>query len=610
MSKTQQSGGNFSVYLDNNRTGKQGTGAKLFQNPVHVIVATCADEIDAAFQEMKQYLADGYYLAGWISYETGLFLEGKLVTLGRDSYAVPFVSFGVYEKCQKLNAVDSDAYWATTADRGGYAVENLRLNISRAAYEEAVTKIDDYLMAGDVYQVNFTLRSLFDFSGLPESYFAALRQAQRVEYGAFITSDDLSVLSLSPELFFRKDGSKITVRPMKGTCARGRTGPEDQHQADFMRHDEKNRAENLMIVDLLRNDLAKISEPASVKLKSLYDVEKYRTLFQMTSTIEALTPEGLDMVDMIQALFPCGSVTGAPKIRAMEVISELEKNPRGIYTGAIGYIGPDGDGCFSVPIRTITIDREGRGEMGIGSAIVADSDVRAEYDECLLKADFATRKFRDFALIESLRWAESTDGEGYDLLAQHMDRLTASAEYFDFPCDEQAIRDDLKAHAAYLDPLKVWKVRLLLSSSGHVSITSTALGNDEKNGDKSITLSDLVTDSQNTILFHKTTDRVCYDGELKYYMKKYGSYDVVFLNEKGDLTEGAYNNIFLKLDGILYTPLLECGLLNGTLRQSLMADTDFPLEEKCLTLRDLRQAEAIYMGNSVRGLVEVSFKAL
>ncbi|MBL4894510.1 MAG: aminodeoxychorismate synthase component I [Emcibacter sp.] len=582
----------------------------MFQNPVHVIVATCADEIDAAFREMKQYLADGYYLAGWISYETGLFLEGKLAILGRNSYAVPFVSFGVFKKCQKINAADSDAYWAAAADKGGYAVENIRLNISRTAYENAVIKIDDYLTAGDVYQVNFTLKSQFDFSGLPESYFAALRQAQKVEYGAFITSDNLSVLSLSPELFFRKEGSKITVRPMKGTCARGRTGAEDQNQVDFMHHDEKNRAENLMIVDLLRNDLAKISAPGSVKLKSLYDVEKYRTLFQMTSTIEASTPKGLDMVDMIEALFPCGSVTGAPKIRAMEVISELEKSPRGIYTGAIGYMGPDGDGCFSVPIRTVIIDKDGRGEMGIGSAIVADSDVRAEYDECLLKAHFATREFRDFSLIESLRWAESTDGEGYDLLALHMDRLTSSAEYFDFPCDEQAIRDDLKAHAAYLDPLKIWKVRLLLSSSGHISITSTALGNDEKDEDKFITLSVEATDSENAMLFHKTTDRGCYDRKLKYHMKEYGSYDVVFLNEKGDLTEGAYNNIFLKLDGILYTPPLDSGLLNGTLRQSLMADADFPLKEKCLTLPDLQRAEAIYMGNSVRGLVEVTFKAL
>lgn len=606
MPITQKSCGNFSVYLDNNRSEKQG--AKLFQAPIHMIVAVKSSEIDTAFEEIRKYLTDGYYVAGWISYETGLFLEGKLAELGQASYAVPFLSFGVYEHCQKLTFEDSEEHWATMSGKRDYAVENLRLNISRKEYEGTVAEIHEYLAAGDIYQVNFTLKSMFDFSGLPESYFAAMRKAQKVEYAAFIKSDDLSVLSLSPELFFKKEGRNITVRPMKGTCARGRTVVEDEKNADFMRNDEKNRAENLMIVDLLRNDLAKISAPVSVKLKSLYDVEKYQTLFQMTSTIESVAPEGVDIVDMIKALFPCGSVTGAPKIRAMEIISELEKGSRGIYTGAIGYMAPDGDCCFNVPIRTVTIDGGGQGEMGIGSAIVADSDARREYEECLLKAEFATRKFRDFDLIESLRWTGREEG-GFHLFDLHMDRLKASAEYFGFSCDEQVILSDLADHAAYLDPLEQWKVRLLLSPSGQISITSLPIEECKDGEVRLITLSDKNTDSKNPMIFHKTTDRAVYAQELKCHKKKYDIYDVIFVNEKGELTEGTYNNIFLRQGDVLYTPPVACGLLNGTLRQSLIGDAAIHLEEKCLTLSDLQQAENIYMGNSVRGLVEVRFKA-
>lgn len=597
----QKSGGNFSVFLDNNCSAQRGAPSYLFQNPAHMVVARKSGEITAAFDQVRDYLAAGYYVAGWISYETGLFMEGRLATLGQEINEMPFLFFGIYDKRRKMTSEESEDHWAEKS-AAGYAIENIQLNITRADYAAAFDKIQDYLTAGDVYQVNFTLKARFDFSGNPEACFATLRKAQRVEYGAMILSDNLSVLSLSPELFFRKDGQNIITKPMKGTCGRGRTLAEDAIKADTMQKDDKSRAENLMIVDLLRNDLAKISEPASVKLKSLYDVEKYSTLFQMTSTIEARVPDGADMVDLIKALFPCGSVTGAPKIRAMEIISELEKSPRGIYTGAIGYMGPDGDCCFSVPIRTLILDKDGRGEMGIGSAIVADSDVQSEYDECLLKADFAVKPFRDFHLIESLRW----DDKGYHLLDRHMERLLSSAEYFDFACDQEAILNDLSDHAQYLDPRKIWKVRLLLSLPGQISITSTPI--EESEAEKVITLSRKVMDSRNVMLFHKTTDRTLYDQELKYHRHEYGSYEVIFINEKDEITEGAFNNIFVKRGDILYTPPVECGLLDGILRQSLMAD-GVKLQEKILTIADLKQADHIYMGNSVRGLAEVTFSA-
>ena len=750
---TQQTCSDFSIYLDNSRAKNSRTAAYLFQDPLEMIVAAKSSDIHNAFDRIKYCLDDGYYLAGWISYETGLFLEGKLNKLGDECYKMPFISLGVYKKRLTLSSADSEDHWAAMAHKGDYGLGEVALNISRTEYETAVAKIQDYLKAGDIYQVNFTLKSLFNFTGRPESYFAAMRHVQRVEYGAFLKSDDLSVLSLSPELFFQKTGPKIMTRPMKGTFPRGRNGAEDRHNADFMQNDEKNRAENLMIVDLLRNDLSRISVPGSVKLKSLYDVEKYRTLFQMTSTIESevsdemtivdlikalfpcgsvtgapkirameiiselevaprgkvpflksddlsvlsLSPElffqktgpkimtrpmkgtfprgrngaedrhnadfmqndeknraenlmivdllrndlsrisvpgsvklkslydvekyrtlfqmtstiesevsdEMTIVDLIKALFPCGSVTGAPKIRAMEIISELEVAPRGIYTGAIGFMAPDGDCCFSVPIRTVTIDRKGRGEMGIGSAIVADSNAASEYDECLLKAQFATGEFRKFDLIESLRWSAD---EGYYLLDLHLNRLEETAEYFDFICDKAAILQDLENHAEWLDPEKAWKVRLLVSQTGEVSITSLPINKppDQKIG--IITLSDKIVNSQNPLLFHKTTDREFYHQELSRHQTQYGSYDVVFINEKGSLTGGAYNNIFLKLGDSLQTPALEAGLLAGTLRQSMIKDSTINLIITQLSKTDLLKAEKIYMGNSVRGLVEVVFK--
>ncbi len=602
MARTQKADRDFSVYLDNSRAGDQRVAAYLFEIPLHMIVAENSSDIDSAFVKIRQYLKDGYYVAGWISYEAGLYLEGKLKPRASDTYDIPFLSFGVYENRLTINSDDNEDHWEEAFAKGDYGIENLKLNISQDDYKSAVTNIHEYLTAGDIYQVNFTLKSQFDFSGSATSYFAAMRTAQKVEYGAFIKSDKLSVLSLSPELFFKKTGHSITTRPMKGTCARGRTAAEDQRNVDFMQNDDKNRAENLMIVDLLRNDLARISTPASVKLKSLYDVEKYRTLFQMTSTIESEVSEDVDVVGMIKALFPCGSVTGAPKIRAMEIISELEEEPRGIYTGAIGFMAPDGDCCFSVPIRTITIDNSGQAEMGIGSAIVADSDVDQEYEECLLKAQFATGTFREFDLIESLRWSKS---EGYYLMDLHMERLKSSAGYFDFSYDEKTILDDLDCHAKYLDPSKSWKTRLLLSRAGKISITSFPIECHQDQEIGLVMLSDNNVDSQNPMIFHKTTDRVLYDQELK----KHDCYDVIFVNEHGELTEGAFNNIFLKQGDTLYTPPLASGVLNGTLRQSMMSDPATCLVEKCLTPSDLRHCSNIYMGNSVRGLVEVTFKA-
>jgi len=603
----QKTGGNFSVYLDNSRAVNLRAAAYRFDHPVDLIIADRQQEILPSFERLRHYLAEGYYAAGWISYEVGLSFEDRLIMPPQAPPGMPFISLGIYKNRTVVNSADNEAYWNEKLDRGNYSLGEMRLNISPEDYQAAMVKIAEYLRAGDIYQVDFTLKSLFDFTGSAESCYAAMRQAQRVEYGAFITSDHLSVLSLSPELFFSKTGRIITTRPMKGTCPRGRSNEEDQQQAEFLKYDEKNRAENLMIVDLLRNDMAKISSAGSVRVTSLYEVEKYRTLLQMTSTIMSEARDNLDIIDLITALFPCGSVIGAPKIRAMEIIAELEKSSRGIYTGAIGYITPANDCCFSVPIRTITIDHEGKGQMGIGSGVVADSDATAEYEECLLKAEFATGDIRDFDLIETLRWSED---EGFYLLDLHMARLAASARYFDYRLEQNQVTDCLHGHAAFLAPDRCWKIRLLLSRTGEISLISCPIEDNHQNDKLLITLSDKAINSRNAMIFHKTTDRALYLRELKYHKDKYGSYDVVFLNENGNLTEGSFNNIFLKRGEYLYTPSLDSGVLNGTLRQSLLRDPTVKLIEKYLTPADVQAADRIYMGNSVRGLREVTFRAL
>lgn len=452
----------FSLFLENSQTFEQGVAAYLYEKPVDLICVSDVALLGAAFEKLEEALSAGFHLAGWISYEAGLALEGCLAPLLPKKSAQPYVYMGVFEGRQTLSSHDVEEYWRGAGARNSYELENIRLNISRAAYGEAFDKIQAYLKAGDIYQVNFTLKSLFDFSGSREAFYAALRRAQRVEYSAFIQMPQgRTVLSLSPELFIRKQGQKLTAKPMKGTTGRGRDREEDEKLAQALTSSEKERAENLMIVDLLRNDLSRIASPGSVEVQSLYHVERYRTLQTMTSTITADIPQGVRALDVLKTLFPCGSVTGAPKIRAMEIIHDVEVAQRGIYTGAIGFITPGDDMCFNVPIRTLLIDGDGRGEMGVGGAVVADSTAQAEYEECMLKSAFLTRPHPEFDLIEALKWQQ-----GFDHLEDHLDRLENSAVYFDFRFDRAALQQALMTHSEYLGGKCLWKVRVLLSRGG------------------------------------------------------------------------------------------------------------------------------------------------
>jgi aminodeoxychorismate synthase component I len=552
---------------------------------------------------------------------------------------------------------------------------NPTLRISDDAYTAAIEKIQAYIAAGDTYQVNFTDAIEFPTNQSPASLFTTLAQNQSVAYAAFLNLGLHQILSLSPELFFRVGtDNKITTRPMKGTMPRGLDITEDAAVALALQRDEKNRAEHVMIVDLLRNDLGRIALPGSVAVDELFAVERYQTLHQMTSTISATLPGGLPFYDLFRALFPCGSITGAPKIRTMQIIRELEAHPRGIYTGAIGHIAPDRSATFSVAIRTLVL-QNGQATMGVGGGIVADSIAEDEHREALLKASFLTRIHQPFELIETLLYDQH-----YPRLPLHLDRLESSAHYFDFLCDRTAVEAQLRAFAAFLDPRHPHRVRLLLAPTGTISLTSQPLANspqrpcfsfchshlesavisprhestafrvphpyaaspwmggeakpsDDTLGvphpdapfrtggndaasqptqpspsaqDLTITLSPHRTNSTDPFLRHKTTNRHLYNDELT-RARADGFDEVLFLNERSELTEGAISNLFVELPaypgraGKFLTPPLTAGVLPGILRRHLL-ETQPDLEERTLTLADLQPPNTLWLGNSLRGL--------
>jgi len=380
---------------------------------------------------------------------------------------------------------------------------------------------------------------------------------------------------------------------MKGTAPRGRTPEEDEEQRAWLRRDEKSRAENLMIVDLLRNDLTRISRIGSVRTESLFDSETYRSLHQMTSTISAEMRPDVGFAAAMRALFPSGSVTGAPKIRAMEIIREVENGERHAYTGSIGYAAPDGDFRFNVAIRTAVIAADGEGEIGIGGGIVADSNPLSEYEECLLKLSFFSEPHQPFSLIETLRWEAAS---GFHLLQRHLARLQSSADYFAFPFDRQAVEQALNsAVAGRASPLRV---RLLLDEEGHLNATATEL---DRAGPLRFAIAPTPVDSRNRFLFHKTTKRAFYEGPREVFGRSMGVEELLFVNERGELTEGSFTTLFVARDGLLLTPPVRCGLLPGTLRAELLSEGK--AIEQVLWPADLANAEAIYLGNSVRGLM-------
>ena len=570
----------------------------LFEDPIEIVRCDEPSGAQAALQTVAEAGARGLHAAGFLSYELGYLLEPRLTPLLPARRNQPLIWMGLFGPPRELDALAARREIEMRA-RSGHRLDNLRLSIGRDEYLKLLARVKDYITAGDVYQINLTFKYLFDLDGDPLSLYAELRRKQRVAHGAFLRTPEFDILSLSPELFLSVTDGRALAKPMKGTAPRGRTPDEDEEIRAWLKHDEKSNAENLMIVDLVRNDLSRVAETGTVRVPELFSVETYPTVHQMTSSVTARLKPGTGARELIQSLFPCGSVTGAPKVRAMEIIRELEATGRGVYTGAVGSIAPNGEVNFNVAIRTAVIGRDGRGEMGIGSGIVFDSEPEAEFEECLLKARFLTEPDAPFQLIETLRW---TRAEGYFLLDEHLARLAASAVYFGFTCDPEAVRQALaKRTSTFESPAQ--RVRLLLDEDGGIEIGALPFELPAPGAVLRYAVSQRSVDAGDPHRYHKTTRRELLDGELARLKTETGCGEVIFANGRGELTEGSYTNLFVERGGRLFTPPVSSGLLDGTLRRSLFADPATDIVEEVLRPEDLATADAIYLGNSLRGLL-------
>jgi len=611
------------IFLETTRLTPENSISLLFLHPVDTLVCRVKDDPALFFEQLESRLRAGYHVVGWLAYELGYLFEPVLNrecnTDSNDILAEMLIVKEPYIYDHEAGSFRGKTPWSDTlpslnsADRQvdqEYAITSLQLNQSRDNYISAIHKIKDFIAAGDTYQVNYTLKYKFKLSGSLTGLYKTLRRNQSVSYGAFLKTPNRKVISFSPELFFKKNGRTCLVKPMKGTIKRGQSLEQDRGNIDFLRNDPKNRSENVMIVDLLRNDLGRLCQMGGVTVSSLFDVETYETLHQMTSTIKGNLKKNLSYAAIFKAIFPSGSITGAPKIRTMQIIRELELEPRGIYTGAIGYISPNGNAQFNVPIRTVVVAGE-QCEMGVGSGIVFDSDPQAEWEECCLKGRFLTNPSIDFALIETLLWIP---GQGYWLLDLHLDRLISSARYFDFPISVADLINQLEQRAGSFSN-NPQRVRVTLARHGQVTVSEnscplpkvSAMPDNQPADVATFPLAVIAkesTDSSSVFLYHKTTQRPFYSLERERALAK-GYFEVIFTNEHGEITEGSITSIFIKNGNMLYTPPIDRGLLPGIFRRYLLERFPDQVQEKILTRTDLDGADAIYVGNSVRGLVRV-----
>jgi para-aminobenzoate synthetase / 4-amino-4-deoxychorismate lyase len=564
--------------------------------------------LPALLAQMQQSLQRGLHAVGLFRYELGACMQG-IAEHGAPSE--PLAQVLLFTHCARLSAAQVEQ-WLAAQPQQRAGVANVKASVNDAQFDAAIARIHAYIEAGDTYQVNYTYRLRFDAYGAPAALYRRLRARQPVPYGALIAlPDGGAVLSLSPELFVRHAQRMLTAQPMKGTAAASGDAAQDAARAAALAADPKNRAENLMIVDLLRNDLGRIAAIGSVQVPQLFHVERYSGVLQMTSTLHARLRDEVELADVFEALYPCGSITGAPKRRTMQIIDELEPDARGIYTGAIGWFDAPaagariGDFCLSVPIRTLALqaprdDGIRQGEMGIGAGIVHDSVAADEHAECALKARFLTGLPAEFELFETMH---ATHDDGCRHLDLHLRRLRASAAYFGFVCNEAQIRATLQQACDALPPGVAHRMRFGLKQSGECSMQCAALA--PLIEPVRILLAQEPTDASDLFLRHKTTVRERYDAGWR-AAEAQGAFDTLFFNTDGDITEGGRSNVFVKLDGCWYTPPLASGVLPGVMRAVLLADPAWDACERRLTLDDLRVAQEVVVCNALRGALRAT----
>ncbi|MDK6079117.1 aminodeoxychorismate synthase component I [Massilia varians] len=556
-------------------------------------------------RELQEALGRGLYAVPLFTYELGAHLQEVPAHPVQGALAQVLL----FEQCEHLDASQVEAWIATRAPADELAgVAGITPNVDEAAFTEAIRRIRDYIAAGDTYQVNYTFRLRFDTYGSLVKLYARLRARQRVPYGALVAlPDGGAVLSFSPELFVRHEAGRLLARPMKGTAPASGDDAVDEERSRALALDTKNRAENLMIVDLLRNDLGRVAVTGSVEVPALFEVRRYGGVLQMTSTVQARLREDASLKEVFAALYPCGSITGAPKRRSMEIIHELEPSARGIYTGAIGWFDPPaagsaktfGDFCLSVPIRTLALGApEGgtrKGELGVGAGIVYDSDAASEYAECQLKARFLTDLPNEFEIFETLR---ASWDDGCRHVEQHLDRLAASCRYFGYPFDYGAARAALNDACLALPHGQLHRLRLAVAPGGALTVQAAPIT--PLSEPVALLLAQESTHSGDVFLRHKTSVRSRYDAAWR-AAEAQGAFDALFFNERGELTEGGRSNVFLRFGSEWITPPLSSGLLPGVMRGVLLQAPAWRASEQLITREMLAEADDIVVCNALRG---------
>ena len=592
------------ILLDDAQSSSDKPSSRLYQSPLKTIQASNAADLEVALQEIEQAIHDQQYVVTCFSYELGEYLLG----LTPKKSKAPWVQAWVFKDVQKLS-IDAVNLWLKSQINQVVdtpVIQKTSLSITQEQFEGDIAKIQEWIKAGDTYQVNHTYRIHGELSGSPLAAYEILRQKQPGPYGAYIEHANGWVLSCSPEWFLQKTGETLMTKPMKGTAKVGESSSEELHD------DEKNRAENVMIVDLLRNDLSKISLPGTVKVPHLFEVQQHGDVLQMTSTISSTSKENLRLKELLQAIFPCGSVTGAPKKRTMELIQTLESEPRNLYCGAIAWFDPSsqtglGDLGMSVVIRTLELEKSQHFQMGVGGGITIDSESADEWHECQTKAGFLyalQNQAEPLGLFETIRIEQ---GQACHL-EMHLDRISHSAKELKIKFDSNKASSLIQETCAQLNKTLIYRLRLDLSAEGLLSV-KTAVIQDLQAGPilwaSDILATDTTMSSNDHLLGHKVTRRKLYD-QAWLAAEKLAAFDALFVNEQGFVTEGGRSNVFIKKDRRWLTPPLASGCLPGVMRSIVLKDAKYQATEQNITPADVLNAEEVIFTNALRGIVKTT----
>jgi para-aminobenzoate synthetase/4-amino-4-deoxychorismate lyase len=592
------------ILLDDAQSSSDKPSSRLYQSPLKTIQASNAVDLEVALQEIEEAIHDQHHVVSCFTYELGEHLLG----LTPKKSKTPWVQAWVFKDVRKLSKDDVNQWLKAQTNQvvDPPMIQKTVTSIKQQQFEADISKIQEWIKAGDTYQVNHTYRIQGELIGSPLAAYEILRQKQPGPYGAYIDHADGWVLSCSPEWFLQKTGNTLMTKPMKGTAKVGESSSKELHD------DEKNRAENVMIVDLLRNDLSKISLPGSVKVPNLFEVQQHGDVLQMTSTISSTSKENLRLKELLHAIFPCGSVTGAPKKRTMELIQELESEPRNLYCGAIAWFDPSsqsglGDLGMSVVIRTLELEKNQHFQMGVGGGITVDSESADEWHECQTKAGFLyalQNQAEPIGLFETIRIEQGQACR----LEMHLDRISQSAKELKIKFDSNRARSLIQEACSPLDKQLIYRLRLDLSAEGLLSVKTAAIQDLEAGPilwASEILATDTTMSSTDQLLGHKVTRRKLYD-QAWLAAENLGSFDALFINEQGFVTEGGRSNVFIKKDGRWLTPPLASGCLPGVMRSVVLSDAKYQAVEKNITPADVLSAEEVIFTNALRGIVKTT----